>query len=261
MSSAGLNLPHESIELPFLEYWSSTLLDPRDPQNPRWLELELGQVARNRRIAGEIGAHVPMAGARVLDVGCQTGALSVAMSERGAHVTGIDVDAPLVHGAAIRARCYGIDGEFVAGVAEALPFDEETFDLVTLIDVLEHVRDIVATLDECVRVLRPGGALYLQGPNRWSPRWFLRDPHYEMLGISVLPPSLGRFYVTRVRGRPRYDVGVFPVGARVVQQLVARGCDVVVEPNDVRARSLPRLHRWWTLHSASLFTVVARVRP
>jgi hypothetical protein len=79
-----------------------------------------------------------------------------------------------------------------------------------------------------------------------------------MAGISVLPPALGRFYVTRVRGRPRYDVGVFPVGSRVVRTLEALGLTLVAPPRGPR-RSLPALVQGEiALRFGSMFTLIAR---
>lgn len=251
-------LPRASTELAFLEYWRDTLLDPRDPQNGRWLELELGQIERGRRTAGQLAELSPLRGARVLDLGCQTGALAVALCEKGARVTGVDIDAALVRGAEIRARCHGVCAEFRVARAEALPFEDESFDLVTFIDVIEHVENASRALAEIARVLRPGGQVYIQGPNRFSPRWFFSDPHYRMFGISVLPPSLGRFYVTRVRGRPRYDVGVFPVGSRVMRDLGALGLKVTRFPLDSRYGLLGRARSALELRFASMFTLVAR---
>lgn len=248
-------------EREFVAYWERHLADPRDPQLDRWRALERTQVARARALcARELAPHRALEGARVLDVGCQCGALAVALAERGASVTGVDVAEPLLEGARARARGYGVRATFVRAEAESLPFEDASFDLVTLVDVIEHVRDPRRALAECARVLAPGATLYLQGPNRWSPRWFLRDPHYRMAAISVLPPSWGRFYVTRVRGRPSYDVGVFPVGLDVVKQLRSLGLDVLRGPGIPSRTLLDRVRSIAGLTLASMFTLVA-ARP
>jgi len=246
-------------EREFVEYWEAHLADPRDPQMDRWRALERTQVARAReKYRADIERFVSLRDKRVLDVGCQCGALVVALAEHGANVTGLDVEEPLLEGARARARGYKASATFVKGVGEKLPFDDRSFDLVTMVDVIEHVEDAAKTLAECARVLAPGGVLYVQGPNRLSPKWFVSDPHYEMFGISVLPPTVGRFYVTRVRGRPRYDVGTFPVGASVLRSVRRLGLEVISGPGLPMKSTRDALRAAWGLTFDSMFTLVAR---
>lgn len=248
-------------EREFVAYWEAHLADPRDPQLDRWRALERTQVQRAReKYRADIERFAFLDGKRVLDVGCQCGALAVALSEGGARVTGLDVDEPLLEGARARAKGYGVGATFVRGVAERLPFDDRSFDLVTMVDVIEHVEDSARAIAECARVLAPGGVLYLQGPNRLSPRWFRSDPHYQMFAISVLPPSLGRFYVTRVRGRPRYDVGTFPVGLSVVRTIERSGLAIVSGPGFPAKRLMDRVRSLVGLTVDSMFTLVAQRR-
>ena len=157
----------------FESYWEKHLVSSNDPQLERWRELERTQVSRAQsQYLPLIEKYVVLSKAIVLDVGCQCGALAVALSERGAAVTGIDVEENLLVGARLRAKGYGVSPVFVKAVGEALPFENGSFSLVTLIDVIEHVEEIEKSLAECVRVLAPGGVLIVQGPNRWAPRWF-----------------------------------------------------------------------------------------
>lgn len=255
----------------FLRYWAASLLDPGDPQRERWAALERAQIARNEGIAAELARFVSLRGRRVLDVGCQTGALPIAMSRRGAGVTGVDVDERLLAGARIRARGHGVSPEFRVAAAEALPFADASFDAVTFVDVIEHVADARAAVREIARVLRPGGTLYLFGPNRLSPSLLLSDPHYRLAGVSAMPRRLGELYVTRVRGFPRYDVGVLPMGGVVERWLARDGLAVVDSARDdaarwwdARAPGLPALRgaaRLWgavRVSAAPLFRLVAR---
>lgn len=246
-------------EREFVEYWEAHLADPRDPQLDRWRALERTQVARAReKYRADIARFVSLRDKRALDVGCQCGALAVALAEHGANVTGLDVEEPLLEGARARARGYQTSAQFVKGVGERLPFEDRAFDLVTMVDVIEHVENAEKSLAECARVLAPGGVLYVQGPNRLSPKWLVSDPHYQMFGISVLPPALGRFYVTRVRKRPRYDVGTFPVGAGVLRTLRRLGLEVISGPG-IPAKSLrDSVRSAWGLTMDSMFTLVAR---
>lgn len=266
-----LELPADSIELDFLRFWAERLIDPRDPQRQRWLVMELAQLDRARTIAREISGVATIEGARALDVGCQTGALPIALSALGASVEAIDVDDTLIESARIRARCHKAEASFRVARAEALPFEDASFDVVSFVDVIEHVGDARAAVRELARVLRPGGTLFLLGPNRLSPRLFWRDPHYQLAGVSVMPEALGRFYVTRMRGFPRYDVGVLPVGARVAAWLAHDGLTVTRSAQDDaerwwRARTggavadrvaLARAYGWLRMSLAPEFTLVA----
>lgn len=241
-------------EREFLTRWCETLLDPADPQRARWLSLELEQVVRNQTIADEVSRFATLEGREVLDLGCQLGALPIALASRGARVTGVDLDDKLLDAARLRARAHGAGVAFVRGAGESLPFENERFDLVTFIDVIEHVADPRRTLREIARVLRPGGTLYLFGPNRLSPTNFRADPHYQLAMVSAMPERLGRWYVTRVRGFPRYEVGVLPIGGVVARWLSRDGLRVIHSAEDDAGA-------WWrTKAPASLaaFEPVAR---
>lgn len=243
---AGVDPAHPALarERDFLAHWCRALLDPKDPQRARWLRMELEQIARNEAIAAEVARFVALDGAAVLDLGCQLGALPIALAARGARVTGVDVDAALLEAAALRVRGHGASVTLVRAVGEALPFDDARFDAVTFIDVIEHVDDPRKTLRELARVLRPGGTLYLFGPNRLSPTNLRADPHYQLAGVSAMPRALGRWYVTRVRGFPRYDVGVLPVGGLVARWLAADGLRVTHSAAD-------DADAWWRARAPS----------
>lgn len=246
MREAGVDPAHPMLlrERPFLLRWCEALLNPADPQRARWLRLELEQIVRNQTIAGEVARFAALEGAEALDLGCQLGALPIALSARGARVTGVDVDDATLEAARLRAGCHGAQVRFVRAVGEALPFADGSFDLVTFVDVIEHVDDPRRTVAEIARVLRPGGTLYLFGPNRFALANLRADPHYQLAGVSALPNALGRWYVTRVRGFPRYDVGVLPVGGRVARWLREEGLQVTRSAED-------DAEDWWRARAPS----------
>jgi 2-polyprenyl-6-hydroxyphenyl methylase/3-demethylubiquinone-9 3-methyltransferase len=99
-------------------------------------------------------------GLRVLDVGCGGGLLAEPLARVGCRVTGVDPSRGSLEVARAHAHASGLDIDYVHGVAEALPADDDVFDAVVCCDVLEHVTDLGATIREVARVLRPGG-LYL----------------------------------------------------------------------------------------------------
>ena len=108
-----------------------------------------------------IVAGVPIAGARVLDVGCGLGAIDVLLVERfgAAHVTGIDVEAALVERAAARVEAAGMaDRISIRKVSPGpLPFEAGAFDVVFSKDSMIHIPDKRALYAEVHRVLAPGG--------------------------------------------------------------------------------------------------------
>lgn len=220
MSSLGVNEPR------FFAYWKASV-DTSDPQHERWVELEGNQLTAGEDNVTKVTRFFPVAGQDVLDVGCQWGATSVALARAGARPAGIDVEDKLIEGARIRASEQEVEIDFRRGVAEGIPFSDGSFDVVILHDVIEHVRSHRRTMSEIARVLKPGGGLWMQGPNRLSPFLLLRDPHYLMRGISILPPKLGKFYVTRVRGYPSYDVGTFPVASRLERIIERTGMEII----------------------------------
>ena len=108
-----------------------------------------------------IVAGAPIAGARVLDVGCGLGAIDLLLVGRfgAAHVTGIDVEAPLVARAAARIEAAGLAGRIsVRKVSPGpFPFEDGAFDVVFSKDSMIHTSDKPALYAEVHRVLVPGG--------------------------------------------------------------------------------------------------------
>lgn len=111
---------------------------------------------------GKIEIAFDLKGKRVLDVGCGNGCYTAEFAERAESVCG--VDAQMHHLRAFRQTI-----PRVQAVAEDLPFASESFDLVTLIEVLEHTRSDRRVLEECFRVLKPNGSLLVFAPNKLYP--------------------------------------------------------------------------------------------
>lgn len=107
-------------------------------------------------------------GARVLDIGCGDGVLTCAVASRGARVSGVDPDPTMLDAARGRAERAGVKADFMDGRIERLPFTDASFDMVAAVTVLCFVDDAPAAMREMVRVLRPGGGLFLGELGRWS---------------------------------------------------------------------------------------------
>jgi 2-polyprenyl-6-hydroxyphenyl methylase/3-demethylubiquinone-9 3-methyltransferase len=95
-------------------------------------------------------------GKRILDIGCGGGIFAEAAARAGASIVGIDPSKPSIEVAREHARGQGLDIDYRIGFAEQMDLDEQ-FHSVMAVDVLEHVDDLDVTLENCARVLRPGG--------------------------------------------------------------------------------------------------------
>ena len=106
--------------------------------------------------------YVSLRGQRVLDLGCGNGCYTKEMAQYARSVVGVDVE--LSNLASFQEHIPRL-----VGIGENLPFATASFDIVTMIEVLEHTTDDRAVLAECHRILRPGGCLALFVPNKLYP--------------------------------------------------------------------------------------------
>jgi SAM-dependent methyltransferase len=107
-------------------------------------------------------------GKRVLEVGCGAGTDLARFARGGAIVTGVDLAASSIALARQNFAQQGLDGEFREGDGEQLPFAADTFDLVYAHGVVQYTPDGQRLVDECRRVLKPGGEAIFQVYNRVS---------------------------------------------------------------------------------------------
>ena len=109
----------------------------------------------------------PLDGRTALDVGCGAGLLTEPLARLGARVSGIDASPELIDVARRHAAAMGLDIDYRAGDVQEL---EGRFDLITCMEVIEHVADPAAFVQALARRLAPGGLLILSTPNAtgWS---------------------------------------------------------------------------------------------
>lgn len=107
--------------------------------------------------------EAPVAGRRVLDAGCGLGLYMARLAAQGAIVHGIELEDERARAARV------VSPQAIQASAEALPYPDESFDLVFSNEVLEHVTSDRQAVREAVRVLAPGGRLALFVPNRLYP--------------------------------------------------------------------------------------------
>ncbi|WP_338426068.1 bifunctional 2-polyprenyl-6-hydroxyphenol methylase/3-demethylubiquinol 3-O-methyltransferase UbiG [Sphingopyxis kveilinensis] len=164
MNAATIN-PHEAAHFGALaaDWWdprgSSAMLHRLNPVRLAYIREQIDGHwhvdARERH---------PLAGKRALDVGCGAGLLCEPLARMGAAVTGVDAAAENIAVAKDHATGQGLAITYHAGELAALP--PATFDLVTSMEVIEHVADPAAFVAELAARLAPGGLMILSTPNR-----------------------------------------------------------------------------------------------
>ena len=164
MSIATIN-PNEAA------HFGALAADWWDPRGSSAMLHKLNPV-RLSYIRGQIDAHWhgdtrerrPLTGKSALDVGCGAGLLAEPLARLGAAVTGVDAAPENIAAARDHAAGQGLAIDYFAGELAALP--SGTFDLVTSMEVVEHVTDPAAFLGELAARLAPGGLMILSTPNR-----------------------------------------------------------------------------------------------
>ncbi|MBE2264009.1 MAG: bifunctional 2-polyprenyl-6-hydroxyphenol methylase/3-demethylubiquinol 3-O-methyltransferase UbiG [Burkholderiaceae bacterium] len=121
-----------------------------------------------------INGLAPLDGQQVLDVGCGGGILADAMARKGASVLGIDLAPKSLKVAQLHALEVGTEGvEYREVSAEALAEEQPgTFDVVTCMEMLEHVPDPASIVEACARLVKPGGWVFFSTINR-NPKAYL----------------------------------------------------------------------------------------
>lgn len=135
-----------------------------------------------------IDRHAPLTGARVLDVGCGGGLLTEAMALRGAQVTGIDLGEAPLSVARLHRLESGVEVEYRQIGPEQMAIDApEQFDVVTCMEMLEHVPDPARTVCACATLAKPGASVFFSTINR-NPKAFL----YAIVGAEYVLGLLPR---------------------------------------------------------------------
>ncbi|MCP4475675.1 MAG: bifunctional 2-polyprenyl-6-hydroxyphenol methylase/3-demethylubiquinol 3-O-methyltransferase UbiG [Gammaproteobacteria bacterium] len=134
-----------------------------------------------------IQQHYCLVDSRVLDVGCGGGILSEAMARLGAQVSAIDLASPLIEVAQQHAQAAGLTIDYhcmsVETLAEKQPLQ---FDVITCMELLEHVDSPLTLLQACSTLLKPGGTLFVSTLNRNFKSWLLAIAAAEYL-LAMIP--------------------------------------------------------------------------
>lgn len=141
--------------------------------------------------------------ARLLDLGCGLGLTLSIVAQEFPKSIGCDIDEKALRATRIILKEVGVKIPLVLYDGKILPFKDNSFDLVILIEVIEHVEDPELMLKEIKRVLRPDGLLHVTTANKWWPY----EPHFKLPFLSYLPPTLADLYV-KLTGRGENYQGI-----------------------------------------------------
>lgn len=143
-----------------------------------------------------IDQHANLNGKKVLDVGCGGGILAESMAQRGATVMGIDMGEAPLQVAQLHKLESGVEVDYLHITAEELAEEMPgSFDVVTCMEMLEHVPDPGSVIAACARLVKPGGELFFSTINR-NPK-------------SYLFAIVGAEYVLRLLPRGTHDFAKF----------------------------------------------------
>ena len=146
-----------------------------------------------------INLHSPVDGLKVLDVGCGGGLVSEALADFGADVKGIDMGEAPLNVAKLHLLESGLEVDYQRITAEELAEENpETYDVITCLEMLEHVPEPASIIKACAKMLKPDGTIYFSTINRNPKAWLLAVVGAEYV-LNMLP-----------RGTHEYDKFIKP---------------------------------------------------
>ena len=192
-----------------------------------------------------INARVPLAGKQVCDVGCGGGILAESIAKKGATVTGIDLSEKALKVADLHSLESGIKVRYELISAEELAAREAgQYDVVTCMEMLEHVPDPAAIVQACAKLVKPGGHIFFSTLNR-NPK-------------SYLFAIIGAEYVLGLLPRGTHDYAKFITPAELSG--FARKADLEVEA--LKGMTYNPLTKIYSLNqNTSVNYLVATVKP
>jgi 2-polyprenyl-6-hydroxyphenyl methylase/3-demethylubiquinone-9 3-methyltransferase len=160
-----------------------------------------------------INARAPLAGKAVVDIGCGGGILAESMAKKGAQVTGIDLSEKALKVADLHSLESGVQVKYELIAAEDLAAREPArYDIVTCMEMLEHVPDPASIVHACAMLVKPGGKVFFSTLNR-SPK-------------SYVFAVIGAEYLLRLLPKGTHDYAKFLTPAELSQHIRNAGLTV-----------------------------------
>lgn len=192
-----------------------------------------------------INSIAPLAGKRVVDVGCGGGILAEAMARKKADVTGIDLSQKALKVADLHSLESGVQVRYELIAAEALAQrDAGLYDVVTCMEMLEHVPDPASIIRACANLVKPGGKVFFSTINR-NPKAYL----FAVIGAE---------YLLQMLPKGTHDYEKFITPAELTQD--ARNAGLIVDA--MKGMSYNPLTQIYSLnHDTSVNYLIACTRP
>ena len=134
-----------------------------------------------------IQENSPVAGMTILDVGCGGGILSESLAQENANVIGLDVSEASLQVANLHLQESNLDVHYVRSTVEDYAENNDAqFDIITCMELLEHVPDPVSTIKACSQLIKSGGSLYFSTLNRTFKSWIFGIVGAEYV-LNMLP--------------------------------------------------------------------------
>ncbi len=156
----------------------------------------------------------PLTDRRVVDIGCGGGVLAEAMAQRGARVTGIDLAGKPLRVAQLHAIESGADVDYRESSAEALAAElPAAFDVVTCMEMLEHVPSPASVVSACAALVKPGGTVFFSTINR----------NLKSFALAIV----GAEYVLNLLPRGTHEYAKFIRPSELVAHARAAGLELI----------------------------------
>ena len=231
------------------EWWDNTgafaTLHQINPLRLNWIEdnIKRGYQGINTDKTADQG----LMGKKVLDVGCGGGILAESMALRGADVTGIDLGTENLKAATLHAKQSGLDKtlryQHIAVEQLAATYAGQ-FDVVTCMEMLEHVPDPAAIVDACFKLLAPGGVCVLSTINRNPKSYF-----FAIIGAE---------YVLRLLDRGTHDYAKFITPAELDKMAITAGFN---RQDIIGLHYNPLTKRYWLAQNVDVNYMLAVHKP
>lgn len=138
------------------------------------------------RFGGDRRSRTPLAGRTAIDIGCGAGLMTEPLARMGARVTGIDAAPENIDAARAHAAAGGLAIDYRATSVEAEAASGAKYDLVTCLEVIEHVADRGSFLAALAALVAPGGLVVMSTPNRTAASWAVLIGGSEMV-LRTIP--------------------------------------------------------------------------
>ncbi|WP_201616911.1 bifunctional 2-polyprenyl-6-hydroxyphenol methylase/3-demethylubiquinol 3-O-methyltransferase UbiG [Psychrobacter immobilis] len=233
------------------EWWSTTgafaTLHEINPLRLNWIEENVKRGYQNSDHSTNKTAEMGLSGKKVLDVGCGGGILSESMARRGADVTGIDLGTENLKAATIHAEQSGLEETLRyqhVPVEQLAKTHAGQFDVVTCMEMLEHVPDPSSIVQACFALLAPGGICVLSTINR-NPK-------------SYLFAIVGAEYVLRLLDRGTHDYAKFITPAELDKMAITAG---FTRQDIMGLHYNPLTKRYWLAQNVDVNYMIAVQKP